>query len=239
MTASSQPQRRGSPSSTAYSLPLVLTCSAEVWNNKTDRQKLDRHIERTDRLKRHVKGMPVMLLYMILPLPLPPLPLPALPVPPPPLLLRFLLLFLLFLFLFLFLLFLFFFFFFFFFFRRTSETTQVLPQVFNKPICPSIVTSFAVASPRFIGFRSAFTVLGQDCLGRPIPRLHYWQVSWNYCHCDCLYTELWNYVGWHNFASSFAVLLSTLSEQSIKSVQSILSIKFKKVWKSLNYLNKN
>ena len=31
---------------------------------------------------------------------------------------------------------------------------------------------FAVASPRFIGRRSASTVLSQDCLGRPALRLH-------------------------------------------------------------------
>ena len=31
---------------------------------------------------------------------------------------------------------------------------------------------FAVANPRFIGCRSASTVLSQDCLGRPILRLH-------------------------------------------------------------------
>ena len=35
----------------------------------------------------------------------------------------------------------------------------------------SLARRFAVASPRFIGRRSASTVLSQDCLGRPALRL--------------------------------------------------------------------
>jgi len=48
---------------------------------------------------------------------------------------------------------------------------------------------FAVASPRFIGCRSASTVLSQDCLGRPIlrfqlsggPAMQAWRARWWSC----------------------------------------------------------
>ena len=48
---------------------------------------------------------------------------------------------------------------------------------------------FTVASPRFIGCRSAFTVLSQDCLGQPIlhlqltggPEMQAWRARWWSC----------------------------------------------------------
>jgi len=55
-------------------------------------------------------------------------------------------------------------------FRSVSETTQPCQEF--PPRRWVLGTSLhSVASPRFIGRRSASTVLSQDCLGRPILRL--------------------------------------------------------------------